>query len=277
MAGKVAIVTGGNKGIGFGIVKGLCEKFVGTVYLTARDVSRGKAAVADLKKSGLNAEFYQLDVTDPESVTRFGDYIKEKHGGIDVLVNNAAIAFKNDATESFAIQAKETTFVNYFSLVSTCNILFPLLRDNARVVNLSSSAGHLTRIPGEHLRKKFADPSLTEPALSELIKEFVAAAERGTKEADGWGKSAYSVSKVAVTALTFIQDREYGPKGISINCVHPGYVDTDMTSHKGPFTVERGSLASLYLALEAPADLKGVYMWHDKSIADWFGEMPSNP
>lgn len=87
-------MTGGNKGIGFAIVKGLCEKFKGVVYLTARDISRGEEAVAELKKLGFNPVFHQLDITDKISIERFKNHLKEKHEGLDILINNAAIAFK---------------------------------------------------------------------------------------------------------------------------------------------------------------------------------------
>lgn len=274
---KVAVVTGANKGIGYGIVKGLCERWTeGDVYLTARDETRGLKAVEELKKLGLKPIYHQLDITDENSIKRIRDHLKEKYGGIDILVNNAAIAFKNSSTEPFEIQAEQTTFVNYFSLVSTCNILFPILKTNARVVNVSSSAGHLYKIPSPALRNKFAEGSLDEPGLSKLVRQFVISAKEGTNIADGWGGSAYSVSKVAVSALTFIQDREYGPKGIFVNCVHPGYVDTDMTSHKGPLTIEQGAKGPLYLAIgdeKGPTDLKGVYLWYDCSIVDWYSEL----
>lgn len=87
-------MTGGNKGIGFAIVKALCSQFNGNVYLTARDVTRGLNAVSELEEQGLKPKFYQLDVNDDESVTKFHDYLKNTYGGLDVLVNNAAIAFK---------------------------------------------------------------------------------------------------------------------------------------------------------------------------------------
>lgn len=83
-------VTGSNKGIGFAIVKGLCEKFDGDVYLTARNVTRGEEAVQKLKSSGRNPLFHQLDIMDKNSIAKFADFIKEK-GGVDLLVNNAAI------------------------------------------------------------------------------------------------------------------------------------------------------------------------------------------
>lgn len=74
-------------------MKGLCEKFNGTVYLTARDVSRGQEAVKKLNGLGLKPAFHQLDINDQGSVDKFRDYIKNTYGGLDLLVNNAAIAY----------------------------------------------------------------------------------------------------------------------------------------------------------------------------------------
>lgn len=78
-----------------------------------------------------------------------------------------------DATESFSEQAEATVQVNYFSTLKLCEYLFPLLRSHARVVNVSSSAGHLSRIPSAELRAKFAAPTLTIPELNELMTSFV--------------------------------------------------------------------------------------------------------
>ena len=60
----------------------------------ARDVGRGKTAVAELEKEGLKPNFHQLDISDTQSITALRDYLKEKYGGFDLLVNNAAIAYK---------------------------------------------------------------------------------------------------------------------------------------------------------------------------------------
>ncbi|KAG8239565.1 hypothetical protein J437_LFUL019229, partial [Ladona fulva] len=175
---KIAVVTGGNKGIGFAIVKGLCEKFDGIVYLTARDENRGKAAVSELNKLGLKPAFHLLDVDNKETIVVFKDYIANKYGGIDILVNNAAIAYKNDATDPFGEQAEVTVRINFTGLLNTCRILFPILRPGSRVVNLSSSAGHLYRIAGEEphatkLRERFSKSDLTEDELCQLMSEFV--------------------------------------------------------------------------------------------------------
>ncbi|XP_008193964.2 carbonyl reductase [NADPH] 1 [Tribolium castaneum] len=96
----------------------------------------------------------------------------------------------------------------------------------------------------------------------------------------GWGTSAYVVSKVGVSALTRIQQREFDKeapnRNISVNSVHPGYVDTDMTSHKGPWTIEQGARAPLFLALEAE-NLKGQYIWSNATVAQWDADKPPAP
>jgi len=271
---RVAVVTGGNKGIGFAIVKELCSKFDGNVYLTARNVDLGNAAVEGLKKEGFHPRFHQLDITDTNSITRLRDYLQEKYGGLDVLVNNAAIAYKNDATDPFEEQAENTVKVNYTATVNVCNILFPLLRPHARVVNLSSSCGMLSKIPSQDLKQKFASPTLTISELNALMQDFVNSAKAKNNMEKGWGTSAYNVSKVGVTALTLIQQRQFDKdprEDIIVNAVHPGYVDTDMTSHKGPLTPEQGAEAPTYLALLLPnaTGPKGQMVWTDKKVVDW--------
>ncbi|XP_071455695.1 carbonyl reductase [NADPH] 3-like [Hetaerina americana] len=285
---KVAVVTGGNKGIGYAIVKGLCEKFDGIVYLTSRDETRGKASVSELNKLGFKPLFHVLDIEKQNTVVAFKEYIMKNHGGIDVLVNNAAIAYKNDAKEPFAEQAEVTVRVNFTSVLNTCRVLFPILRAGARVVNVSSSAGHLFRINGEEphsskLRERFSSPDLTEDKLCALMEEFVQAAKAGDHFAKGWPNSAYATSKVGLSALTRVQQRAFdadtSKPGIVANHVHPGYVDTDMTSHKGPLTIEEGAVAPLYLALLPPTDdktPKGAYVWQDKTILDWTKKLPSD-
>ena len=86
-------VTGANKGIGLATVKALCQK-VGPediVYLTARSVERGTQAVKELEGLGLKPKFHPLDVGDQSSIDSFADYLKNEHGGIDVLINNAGV------------------------------------------------------------------------------------------------------------------------------------------------------------------------------------------
>ncbi|XP_037047222.1 carbonyl reductase [NADPH] 1-like [Bradysia coprophila] len=281
MTSKVYVVTGSNKGIGFAIVRALCKQNDGIVYLTARDEGRGLNSVEALKKEGLNPNFHQLDIESVDSIITFRDYLKSTHGGIDVLVNNAAIAFKNNATEPFSEQAEVSCRVNFFATMKFCDELLPLLRPHGRVVNVSSSAGYLKRINGKapeslELQKKFADPKLTRDTLVSLVNDFVQSSKTNIHTSKGWPNSAYSVSKVAVSALSRIQQREMDETrpddDILVNHVHPGYVDTDMTSHKGHLTIDQGADAPSWLALLAPntpSNPKGAYVWYDRRIVDW--------
>lgn len=59
-----------------------------------------------------------------------------------------------------------------------------------------------------------------------------------------------------------------------MNSVHPGYVDTDMTSHTGPLTIDQGAVAPLFLALDADDSVRGKYVWYNKDIVDWDGVKP---
>jgi len=276
---KVAIVTGGNKGIGFAIVKGLAKVFDGDVFLTARNVERGMAAIKALEKENVQVKFHQLDIDNPESNAKIAAFIKDKYGGIDILVNNAAIAFKNAATEPFGLQAKVTIATNYFSVKNTCEHLFPLLRSGARVVNVSSSAGFLIRIPGQGLKQKFASENLTYEDLDGLMNDFIESAHNGTHAQKGWPNSTYVVSKVGLSAMSRMQQRDIDKDStrsdIVINHVHPGYVDTDMTSHKGHLTIEEGAKSSLFAATLPPnTEVRGQYIWSDCSILDWVNGPP---
>lgn len=270
---RIAVVTGGNKGIGFAIVKALCKQFNGIVYLTARDVTRGQNAVKQLEDEGLTPKFHQLDVTDENSISTFRDYLQKTYGGLDVLVNNAAIAFKMAATEPFSVQAEETVRVNYFGLRKVCSLLYPLLKPHARVVHVSSSSGRLSLIPSESLRKRFSDPNLTEEELDNIMHEFVNAAKTNTHLENGWSNSAYVASKVGVSALARVHQKMFNSdsrEDLAVNAVHPGYVDTDMTSHKGTLTPDQGAEAPVFAALlPENTDIKGKYIWFDKSLVEW--------
>eukprot|EP00092_Neocalanus_flemingeri_P028219 GFUD01030644.1.p1 GENE.GFUD01030644.1~~GFUD01030644.1.p1 ORF type:complete len:287 (+),score=80.51 GFUD01030644.1:89-949(+) len=277
----VAVVTGSNKGIGLGIVRALCKKYEGDVYLTARNEERGLAAVESLKKEGLSPKFHVLDIGNEETIIKLRNFMKDKYGGIDVLVNNAGMAFKSAATESFGEQATITLATNYWDNKKACEILFPILKQGARVVNMSSSAGFLGHLgarsgdknKADYLKKRLSSDDLSVEELDGYMKNFVETANAGTHGAHGWPNSTYVVSKIGWSALSRIQQREMekdSRNDIVINHVHPGYVDTDMTSHKGVLTIDRGAESGVFAALlPAGTDIRGAYIWHDCQIVDW--------
>lgn len=213
MSEQVATVTGANKGLGFAIVKGLCKKFNGIIYLTSRDENRGLKACEELKKLNYKPQFHQLNVSDTDSVEKFSEYVKKKHRGIDILVNNAGILFLQDAKEPLKYQKEQTVLVNFFALVNFTEHILPIMRNNSRIVNISSSSGHLSRIPSEDLRKKFMNPNLTLKELIELVTLYLEAIKQNKDIEDGWGGNPYVISKVAVNAYTFILHRRLQDRG----------------------------------------------------------------
>lgn len=280
-APKVALVTGSNKGIGLAIVRGLCKRFDGDVILCSRDVERGRAAIATLESEGLKAKLCQLAIDDPISVAAARDFILKEYGGLDVLVNNAAIAFFDDTGKPLIEVARETIGINYSATSSACDILFPILRSAARVVNMSSSAGMLKRIPSPEIRARLSSPTLTRSDIDELAEQYLQDIENGVHVEKGWPSmlkfDSYVVSKVFLSALTWIQHREFlsdERKDIVINAVHPGYVDTDMTDHKGILTVEEGAVAAVNCCLIPPdGQPRGQMVWFDGAVVDWDGEV----
>jgi len=246
----VAVVTGSNKGIGYGIVRALCKKYPGDVFLTSRDEEKGLEAVSSLNNEGLYPKFHELDLGNAETVVKLRDFMVEKYGGIDVLVNNAGISFNSSSTKSFGEQVKLTLATNFWGTKQICEILFPILKPGARVVNMSSSAGFLGRIQlgikdkakNDELVTRLSADDLTIEELDGYLKNFADTAQTGTHATHGWPdvqfplyNSAYIVSKVGLGSLTRIQQREMDKEpraDIVINHVHPGFVDTDMTGHK---------------------------------------------
>ncbi|CAK1550012.1 unnamed protein product [Leptosia nina] len=272
METKVAVVTGANRGLGFEIVKGLCQKFNGAVYLTSRDEERGQKAVRDLEELGLHPLFHILDVTSDESVEKFASFIKSHHGGIDVLVNNAGILDFDKPISSYE-DAKKLLDTNFYSLLKISEHLYPLLTNSARVINISSDWGLLSNIRKQIWLDTLIKDNLTLDEILQFVNDFLQAAKNGRNAfgafAGNYGD--YKVSKVALSALTFVHQKEFVRLGkdISVNCVHPGFVKTDMTKGMGNFTPERGARAPLYLALEAPQTLKGTFIWHDCHKVNW--------
>ncbi|XP_054831107.1 carbonyl reductase [NADPH] 1-like [Eublepharis macularius] len=271
----VAVVTGSNKGIGFAIVRALGKQFSGDVYLTARDADRGRAAVAELQAEGLKPLFHQLDINDLQSIRALRDFLKEKYGGLNVLINNAGIAFKVADTTPFATQAEVTLRTNFFATRNVCTELLPLLKPNGRVVNISSIVS-VRALAGcsQDLQQKFRSDTITEEELMKLMEKFVEDAKKGVHEREGWPNTAYGVSKIGVTVLSRIQARLLNETrkadGILLNACCPGWVRTDMAGPKAPKTPEEGAETPVYLAFLPPgADRPHGQFVSEKKVLPW--------
>lgn len=270
---SVAIVTGSNKSVGLEAVRALCKRFSGDTYLTSRDEREGKDAIEYLKKDGLDPKFQVLDIGKEESVIQVRDFMTKNYGGIDILVNNAAIFLEDDSTQPFGIRAKDTLAINYWASKRTCEILFPVLKPGARVVNMASSWGHLGNIIGEKsgdkikaekLRSLFADPDLSVETLDGLMKNYVETAEDGSHGNHGWPHHSYIVSKIGLSALSRIQQR-------MMNSDPRDDIVVNFVNHC------KGADPAVYAALLPPkTEIRGAYIWHDCQVVDWAnGSLPT--
>ena len=263
---RVAIVTGGNRGIGFEICRQLAAHDV-AVVLTARDPARGEQAVAELVEGGAEAWFAPLDVCSADDIAALVDHMRSNHGGVDIVVNNAGVSFNGFG----ATIARDTTQINFFGALHVTEAVLPIVRPGGRVVMVSSGMGERSML-GESLRSRFHDDSLTRDELAQLMQQFIddVAAKRHTEA--GWPSSAYCVSKIGMTKLAEIlaRDLEAGgnPGKVLINACCPGWVQTDMGGERAERTVAEGADTPVWLVLVGDGGPQGGFL-RDRAPASW--------
>ena len=220
-AGKVIIVTGASRGIGYGIGKELALRMPGaSLYLTCRanqhqlteldnNLKREIGAASD------NARFRHLDVKDQKSIKKFFEVIRRKHKRIDILVNNAAKYNKPPASVHgkcsdlplFLKEVEETARTNYFGLKSVIAACVPCLALDGRIVNMTSHMASFNIFneadsSSAELKRSFQDPELSMEALDDLVKKFLQEIKNKTWSSSGWPNCSYSVTKLAVNCYT---------------------------------------------------------------------------
>src|SRR5881396_45754 len=254
----IALVTGANRGLGLETSNQLHAQGF-RVVLTSRKESAGIAAARKLDPDGKGVVYHQLDVTDRQSISALAGDLPSLAPRLDLLVNNAGIGSWG-ADRRASVRTIET---NYFGSRDVTDALLPFIPDGSRVVMVSSGLGELSTL-GRDLRPQFADPSLTRPALDSLVSSYLASLEAGETKRSGW-PSAYSVSKVALNALTRILARELSPRGIRVNAVCPGWVRTDMGGRGATRSVPVGG-RSIVLGVMLPMDATGGFYRDGKPI-----------
>ncbi|KAL5216319.1 hypothetical protein ABZP36_007720 [Zizania latifolia] len=257
----VAVVTGANRGIGHALVAHLAEHGL-TVVLTARDAERGEAAAAPLRERGLPVVFRRLDVSDADSVADFAAWLRDTVGGLDILVNNAAVSFNEINTNS--VEHAETVLrTNFYGAKMLTEALLPLFRRSpatSRILNISSQLGLLNKVSDPELRRLLQDEErLTEAEVERMVSLFLAQVRDGTWTQQGWPKvwTDYSVSKLALNAYARVLARRLQARGerVSVNCFCPGFTRTDMTRGWGKRTAEEAAEVGARLALLPPGEL----------------------
>lgn len=260
----VAVVTGGNRGLGLETCRQLARRGL-EVVLTARDPEQGARAAAALAEAGLAVRFHPLDVTDDESIALLDRFVGREVGRLDALVNNAGVSLKGFDAEV----VRSTLAVNYDGAVAITDRLLPRLSARARVVMVSSGLGDLSCL-GPSLRPRFLDDELTREGLRELLDDFLASAEAGAHRARGWPSSAYSVSKVALNAYTRLLARELraAKPGVAVNAVCPGWVRTDMGGTAAPLNVAQGADTIVWAATLPPGGPSGK-LFRERQPIGW--------
>lgn len=239
--GKVALITGANKGLGFEMARQLGQQGV-TVVLGARDPKAGEAAAATLRAEGIDAHFLKLDVTNPTDHSAAAAFLADKFGGLDILINNAGISAEPLGTGRQGTPSSETlrrTFdTNFFAPVALTQAVLPLLLKSkaGRIVNMSSILGSQTL---------HADPSSP-------IYDFKAL--------------AYDSSKAALNSFTIHLAYELKDTKIKVNSAHPGWVKTDMGTDAAPMELPEGAKTGVELALLPDEGSTGGYFHLGKAL-----------
>jgi NAD(P)-dependent dehydrogenase (short-subunit alcohol dehydrogenase family) len=238
---KVALITGANKGIGLETARQLGKLGV-TVLVGARDLANGEAAVAELKKDGVEARAVKLDVNNSADYEAVKKLIEKDYGRLDILVNNAAVMLdgrKGNETSTTSQEKLRKTFdTNFFAVVGLTQTLLPLLRKSlgGRIVNLSSILGSNTlhATPGSFIYD---------------AKTF-----------------AYDASKAALNSFTIHLAHELKDTKIKVNSAHPGWVKTDMGGEGAQLDVETGAKTSVELATLQDSGPNGAYVHLGKPL-----------
>ncbi|ELR24659.1 20beta-hydroxysteroid dehydrogenase [Acanthamoeba castellanii str. Neff] len=273
-----ALVTGANKGIGFAIAAQLARARPDLhVLLGSRDWERGEEAVAKLKADGVhNVRTLHVDLDDESSLHTAAVEVNSEFGGLDVLVNNAAVALKgNTFTES---DARTTIDTNYHGTRHVCSRFMPLLRDNGRVVNVTARMASLSKLTVPTLKAAFAKPDLTLEELDALMEKFVADVTQGRYKEEGWPAgpgyptAPYWVSKIGTNALTRVLARmeanNPNRSGVLVNACCPGFCRTDLAGPKAPRSPEQGADVAVYLSLlPAEATFNGLLFGERKELS----------
>ncbi len=211
---RIALVTGGNRGIGMEVCRQLAQREF-TVLLTARDGAKAETAAKELRDAGIVKPLV-LDVADEQSIKNAAAEVTARHGHLDVLINNAGINYDTWETAANADidgTVMETITTNLLGPWRICQAFLPLLQKSqaARIVNVSSESGSLANM--------------------------------------GDGPPAYQVTKAGLNALTRTLAGELRGARILVNAVCPGWVATDMGGAGAPRSVSEGASGIVWAAM----------------------------
>jgi 2-deoxy-D-gluconate 3-dehydrogenase len=190
LSNKVALVTGGNGGIGLGMARGLAEAGA-NIVLAGRNSQKNAAAVAELQSLGAQAAAIEVNITEPASCQAMIAFAVERFGRLDILVNNAGTNNRKQPTEYDLAEWHEILDTNLTSVFNCCQLAYPALKSagGGKIINL----GSMMSIFGA----SFAVP--------------------------------YAASKGGIVQMTKGLATAWAKDNIQVNAILPGWVDTDLT------------------------------------------------
>ncbi|MGW2326446.1 3-oxoacyl-ACP reductase family protein [Streptomyces sp. NPDC001700] len=192
--GKAALVTGGSRGIGEAIAHRLAEDGADVALTYHHQADRAANIVEQIKALGRRALAIRADSADPEAVRAAVAGAADEFGRLDIVVNNAGAGALGPVTELSLEDVDRVLDVNVRAPFLTAQAAVERLADGGRIINIGSCMAERVAFPGGSL---------------------------------------YATSKTALTGLTKALARELGPRGITVNLIHPGPIDTDMNPADG--------------------------------------------
>ena len=261
---KIVLVTGSNKGIGYGIIEALLKKKSNfRIILTSRNEQLGIKSFNQLSEkyphSKNNFFYHQLDITSESSISNLIEWIKKEFGKIDYLVNNAGLGTLGNHHDLNIHTA--VLNVNVFGTINfTENMLKnEMINKKGKIILVGSMMGNLNYLTSQKLKNDFKKAKTYQELLN-LTEAFKISFKNKTTDKDGWCINTYSVSKMVVNTYARVLSlrKEIEDNDISVYAAHPGWVKTDMTGPEAPLTIEQGTVNEIFL-LELPEGINKKY------------------
>ena len=206
LTGKVALVTGGSRGIGAAIAKRLAADGASVAITYAKDATSASAVVKAIQDAGGNAVAIQADAADPEAVRASVESTVAALGKLDVLVNNAGTAIPKLFQEATLEELDQIINLNIRGVFVTTHAALKHMNDNGRIILIGSCVGERNLTPG---------------------------------------LAAYAATKGAVKMFAQSLSREVGGRGITVNNVQPGPIDTDLNPATGDWAAPQKAVTAL--------------------------------
>jgi NAD(P)-dependent dehydrogenase (short-subunit alcohol dehydrogenase family) len=256
MTPKVALVTGATQGLGLALVDGLAQRLTpaDTVYLTGRDIDRVTRAMRAVPGGGAQVCGEILDVATPGSADRLAAQLEQRHGGIDIVFNNAVMRVGPDDDPRAIVE--HYAEVNNFGTTRVLRAFAPLLRDGGRLIVVASSLGTLHYL-APVLHDRFDGLSSLEE-VDKQVAEWRDAVRDGSARGSAWPGFVNIPSKIgqvaAVRALAHQRRAQDSARGILLAAVCPGMMNTPTSAQwwnvSAAPTPAQAAIALLDLALD---------------------------